>query len=69
MERRLHYPGQRCPRFPLVPPWFPYDRVTKNGKTIGISTWVGYSSHEGRMLTLAILDNEHAQLHNDATFV
>ena len=48
---------------------WPYDKVTKNGKTIGISTWVGYSSNEGRMLTLAILDNEHAQLHNDVTFV
>jgi syringate O-demethylase len=23
----------------------PYDKVTKNGKTIGISTWVGYSAN------------------------
>jgi hypothetical protein len=43
--------------------------VTKNGKTIGISTWVGYSSNEGRMLTLAILDNEQAQNGNEVTFV
>ena len=48
---------------------WPYDRVMKNGKTIGISTWVGYSSNEGKMLTLAILDNEHAQNGNDVTFV
>jgi len=48
---------------------WPYDRVTKNGKTIGISTWVGYSSNEGKMLTLAILDNEHADAGNDVTFV
>jgi syringate O-demethylase len=48
---------------------WPYDKVTKNGKTIGISTWVGYSSNEARMLTLAILDNEHAQIGNEVTFV
>jgi glycine cleavage system aminomethyltransferase T len=48
---------------------WPYDKVTKNGKTIGISTWVGYSSNEGKMLTLAILDNEHAGLGNDVTLV
>ncbi|MBZ5577979.1 MAG: aminomethyl transferase family protein [Acidobacteriia bacterium] len=48
---------------------WPYDQVMKNGKTIGISTWVGYSSNEGKMLTLAILDNEHAANGNDVTFV
>jgi syringate O-demethylase len=34
----------------------PYDAVKANGKTVGISTWIGYSSNERRMLTLAILD-------------
>jgi glycine cleavage system aminomethyltransferase T len=48
---------------------WPYDKVTKNGKTIGISTWVGYSSNERKMLTLAMLDNEHAQPGNEVTFV
>jgi glycine cleavage system aminomethyltransferase T len=48
---------------------WPYDKVTKNGKTIGISTWVGYSSNEGRMLTLAILDNDEADPGNQVTFV
>jgi syringate O-demethylase len=48
---------------------WPYDKVTKNGRTIGISTWIGYSSNEGKMLTLAMLDNEHAQTGNDVTFV
>jgi len=47
----------------------PYDKVTKNGKTIGISTWCGYSSNEGKMLTLAILYAEHAQVGNQVTFV
>jgi syringate O-demethylase len=47
----------------------PYDKVTKNGKTIGISTWVGYSANEGRMLTLAVLDAEHATMGNEVIFV
>jgi syringate O-demethylase len=47
----------------------PYDRVLKNGKTIGISTWCGYSSNEGRMLTLAMLDVEHATMGDEVTFV
>jgi len=48
---------------------WPYDKVVKNGKTIGISTWVGYSSNEGKMLTLAILDKEHADMGSEVTFV
>ena len=48
---------------------WPYDKVTLNGKTVGVSTWVGYSSNEGRMLTLAILDNEAAQMGQEVTFV
>jgi syringate O-demethylase len=47
----------------------PYDKVLKNGKTIGISTWCGYSYNEGKMLTLAILDNEFADPGNEVTFV
>ena len=38
----------------------PFDLVTVGGKTVGLSTWIGYSSNEGRMLTLAMLDAEHA---------
>ncbi len=48
---------------------WPYDKVTRNGKTVGISTWIGYSSNEGKMLTLAILDNEHVHNGNELTFV
>ena len=46
-----------------------YDKVTKNGRTIGISTWVGYSANEGQMLTLAILDAGHATIGNEVIFV
>ena len=46
-----------------------YDKVTKSGKAVGISTWVGYSVNAGQMLTLAILDAEHATVGDDVTFV
>ena len=47
----------------------PYDKVMSGGKTIGISTWCGYSSNEGRMLTLAILDEAYAEPGTEVTFV
>ena len=43
--------------------------MLKNGKQIGLSTWVGYSSNERKMLTLAMLDIEHAEPGNEVTFV
>lgn len=47
----------------------PYDKVMQDGKVIGISTWCGYSANEGKMLTLAILENEHAEPGTEVTFV
>ena len=47
----------------------PYDKVMKDGKVIGVSTWCGYSSNEGKMLTLAIVDVEHAEPGSEVTFV
>jgi syringate O-demethylase len=47
----------------------PYDKVMKNGKTIGISTWCGYSANEGAMLTLAIVDNAYSEPGTEVTFV
>jgi len=39
----------------------PFDRVIVDGKTVGISTWIGYSANEGKMLTLAVLDADYAE--------
>jgi glycine cleavage system aminomethyltransferase T len=47
----------------------PYDKVLHKGKTIGVSTWCGYSSNEGKMLTLAMLDPAHAEPGTEVTFV
>lgn len=38
----------------------PYDSVLVDGKIVGISTWIGYSANEGKMLTLAMLDAGYA---------
>jgi syringate O-demethylase len=39
----------------------PYDCVLDGGKTVGISTWIGYSANEGKMLTLAMVEESHAK--------
>jgi vanillate/3-O-methylgallate O-demethylase len=46
-----------------------YDRVTVDGEMVGISTWIGYSSNEGKMLTLAVLDAEYAEPGTEVTLV
>lgn len=46
-----------------------FDRVTIDGETVGVSTWIGYSSNEGKMLTLAVLDAEHAEPGTGVTLV
>jgi glycine cleavage system aminomethyltransferase T len=47
----------------------PYDKVLSDGKIVGISTWCGYSSNEGKMLTLAMMDNEHSEPGTEVVFV
>jgi glycine cleavage system aminomethyltransferase T len=46
-----------------------YDRVDVDGETVGVSTWISYSSNEGKMLTLAVLDDAHAEPGTEVTFV
>jgi vanillate/3-O-methylgallate O-demethylase len=47
----------------------PYDRVLKNGKTIGLSTYTGYLYNERAMVSLAMLDNEHSAPGTELTLV
>jgi len=47
----------------------PFDRVVADGKTAGVSTWIGYSSNERRMLTLAVLDPEFAEPGTEVTLI
>ena len=39
----------------------PYDRVTKDGRTIGISTYTGYTYNERAMVSLAMVDPAHGE--------
>jgi syringate O-demethylase len=47
----------------------PFDRVHVKGKSAGVSTWIGFSWNEGKMLTLAVLDAEYAQPGTEVTLV
>ncbi len=47
----------------------PYDRVTVDGGTVGVSTWIGYTANEEKMLTLAVLDPEYAEPGSEVTLV
>jgi vanillate/3-O-methylgallate O-demethylase len=46
-----------------------YDKAMKNGKMIGFSTFSSYSYNERTMLSLGILDNEHAEVGTQVTIV
>jgi syringate O-demethylase len=38
----------------------PFDQVLQDGRMVGLSTWIGYSSNEGKFLTLAMVEPEMA---------
>lgn len=39
----------------------PFDRVERDGRLVGLSTWIGYTANEGKMLTLAMVDEGCAE--------
>ncbi|WP_068071905.1 syringate O-demethylase [Novosphingobium lentum] len=39
----------------------PFDTVLADGKQVGVSTWIGYSASEGKMLTLAMMEPGFAE--------
>jgi glycine cleavage system aminomethyltransferase T len=47
----------------------PYDKVLVDGDIIGVSTWICYTANEGKLLTLAVIDEEHAEPGSEVTFV
>jgi vanillate/3-O-methylgallate O-demethylase len=48
---------------------WPNDKILKDDELVGVSTFSGYSSNESSMLSLAILDIEHAQPGTEVTLV
>jgi vanillate/3-O-methylgallate O-demethylase len=47
----------------------PYDKVLKNGKTVGVSTYTGYTYNERAMISLAIVDVAHSEPGAQVTLV
>lgn len=47
----------------------PYDCVLVDGQSVGLSTWIGYSFNEGRMLTLAMVDERYAEPGTEVTLL
>ena len=47
----------------------PYDKVLSNGKTIGLSTYTGYTYNERAMISLAIVDLEFSEPGTPVTLV
>lgn len=47
----------------------PYDKVLRDGKVVGISTYTGYSYNERAMLSLAVMDVEHSEPGVEVTVV
>ena len=47
----------------------PFDKVLKGGKTVGLSTYTGYTYNERAMISLAVIDIEHSELGAELTLV
>lgn len=47
----------------------PYDKIVKNGKTVGVSTFAGYTANERLILSLAMIDVEHSEPGTEVTLV
>ncbi|MGC2418078.1 MAG: hypothetical protein WA434_10060, partial [Candidatus Acidiferrales bacterium] len=47
----------------------PFDKVLKDGKTVGVSTYTGYTYNERVMLSLAVVDNRQSEVGTEVTIV
>ena len=68
----LYAKGERAKYFEFpsaVYSMHPFDEVRVDGKVIGVSTWIGYSSNEGAMLSLAMIDPDYAEFGKEVTLV
>ena len=48
---------------------WPNDKIVKDGKMVGVSTFSGYSSNESSMLSLAIVDVDQSEPGTEVTLV
>ena len=65
--------GELRPKFMEFPSavysMHPFDRVEKDGKLVGLSTWIAYSANEGKFLTLAMVDESVATPGTEVDFI
>jgi syringate O-demethylase len=47
----------------------PYDAVTVDGQPVGLSTWLGYSAGERKMLSLAVLEEPYTERGTEVTLL
>jgi vanillate/3-O-methylgallate O-demethylase len=47
----------------------PFDKILRDGKMVGLSTYTGYSYNERAMLSLAVMDVEHSESGVEVTVV
>lgn len=47
----------------------PYDKVLRSGRTVGVSTYTGYTYNERAMISLAMIDREFSQPGTEVTLV
>lgn len=45
----------------------PYDKISRGGKTIGISTYTGYTYNERAMISLGVVENEYGEPGTEVT--
>jgi len=45
----------------------PYDKVVKGGKTVGLSTYTGYTFNERSMISLAMIEPDHSAVGTELT--
>jgi syringate O-demethylase/vanillate/3-O-methylgallate O-demethylase len=48
---------------------YPYDRVLRNGRTVGVSTYLGYLFVDRAWVSLAVVDETEAELGRELTVV
>ena len=48
---------------------WPNDRIMLDGEMVGVSTFSGYSANESSMLSLAVVDVEHAEPGTEVTLI
>jgi vanillate/3-O-methylgallate O-demethylase len=53
----------------LVYSTLPYDKIVKDGKTVGISTFAGYSANERALLSLSMIDTELSEPGTKVTLI